>query len=268
MEHAGQKLKRIRERLKLTYRDVEERSQEIARRMSNTEFSIALSRLADIENKGTVPTIYRLYSLCAIYGLEYEDVLGWYGAPLDRLASQALRSEMGATRLLHFKPRGSLATPGPADLEVALEKTTFLSHVLRNWGALPLALLKNIDLRRYRYGLIGLEDGSMYPLLRPGSLVLIDDRARIVSSGWAHEYERPIYFLEHRDGYICGWCDVQGDRLVVLPHPASGAKPSVFRYGTEVDLVGQVIGAATLFTPPERQRGSRSSAASAASPGL
>jgi transcriptional regulator with XRE-family HTH domain len=264
MERAGQKLKRIRERLKLTYRDVEECSQEIARRMNNSEFSIALSRLADIENKGTVPTIYRLYSLCAIYGQEYEDVLGWYGASLDGLASESLRSELAATRLLHFKPRGALAMPGPADVEIALEKTTFLSHVLRNWGALPLTLLKNMDLRRYRYGLIGLEDRSMYPLLRPGSLVLIDDRARIASSGWAHEYDRPIYFLEHRDGYICGWCDLQGERLVVLPHPASGAKPSVFRYGSEVDMVGQVIGAATLFIPPERQRGTQSSAVAAA----
>ncbi len=268
MERAGQKLKRIRERLKLTYRDVEECSQQIARRMNNQEFSIALSRLADIENKGTVPTIYRLYSLCAIYALEYEDVLKWYGAPLDGIAVQAMRSELAATRVLQFKPRGAFAAPGGPDLEVALERTTFLSHLLKNWGALPLSLLNNIDLRRYRYGLIGLEDRSMHPLLRPGSLVLIDDGARIASSGWAHEYDRPIYFLEHRDGYICGWCDLQGERLVVLPHPASGVKPSVFRFGTEVDLVGQVIGAATLFIPPAKQRARRDPATPESSPGL
>ena len=266
MEHAGQKLKRIRKQLKLTYRDVEERSQEIARRMNNSEFSIALSRLADIENQGTVPTIYRLFSLCAVYGLEYEDALGWYGAPLDRIASEALRPGLTATRPLQFKPRGSFAAPAQADLEIDLENTTFLSHLLRNWGAFPLTLLKNVDMRRYRYGLIGLEDRSMYPLLRPGSLVLIDDRARIASSGWAHEYERPIYFFEHRDGYLCGWCDVQGERLVVLPHPASGAKPSVFRYHSDIDLIGQVVGAATLFIPPECQRPSRNAVHATASP--
>jgi transcriptional regulator with XRE-family HTH domain len=250
MDRAGQKLKRIRERLKLTYRDVEEKSQEIARRMSDSEFSIALSRLADIENKGTVPTIYRLYSLCAIYGLEYEDVLQWYGAPLAGLAFDALRAELAVTRALRFKPRGPIAAPRPADLAVPLEKTTFLSHVLKSWGVLPLALLKGMDLRRYRYGLIGLDDRTMYPLLRPGSLVLIDDRARVVSSGWAHEHDRPIYFLERRDGYSCGWCDLQGEQLIVLPHPASGAKPAVYRFGSEVDLIGQVIGAASLFIPP------------------
>src|SRR5215467_14316229 len=71
MEMPGGKLKRVRERLKLTYRDVEEASQQIARRRGNDEFVIALSRLADIENKGTVPTIYRLYTLCAIYRLDF-----------------------------------------------------------------------------------------------------------------------------------------------------------------------------------------------------
>ena len=81
MERPGEKLKRVRERLKLTYRDVVEASQTIARRRSSEEFLIALSRLADIENKGTVPTIYRLYSLCAIYRLEFAEVVSWYGAP-------------------------------------------------------------------------------------------------------------------------------------------------------------------------------------------
>ena len=55
MERAGEKLKRIRERLKLTYRDVEKASQQIAEHRGSDEFAIALSRLADIENKGTVP---------------------------------------------------------------------------------------------------------------------------------------------------------------------------------------------------------------------
>src|SRR3981189_1335780 len=42
MERPGEKLKRARERLKLTYRDVEDASQQIARRRSRDEFVIAL----------------------------------------------------------------------------------------------------------------------------------------------------------------------------------------------------------------------------------
>src|SRR5450631_489849 len=74
MDEAGQKLKKIRERLNLRFRDVEEASLKIAARRNNDEFIVALSRLADIENKGTIPSIYRLYSLCAIYRLDLPEV--------------------------------------------------------------------------------------------------------------------------------------------------------------------------------------------------
>ena len=90
MERPGEKLKRVRERLKLTYRDVERASQQIVvRRGGNEEFAIALSRLADIENKQTVPTIYRIYSLCAIYRLDFREVLRWYGALTSRPSATA-----------------------------------------------------------------------------------------------------------------------------------------------------------------------------------
>ena len=46
MEEAGQKLKRIRERLGLKYRDVEEASTRIAEANQNDKFVVALSRLA------------------------------------------------------------------------------------------------------------------------------------------------------------------------------------------------------------------------------
>ena len=82
---AGQKLRRERERLDLRYRDVEEASQRIAEKFGNSEFAIALSRLADIENRGTVPTIYRLYTLVSIYNLDYSEVLNWYGVDLTAL---------------------------------------------------------------------------------------------------------------------------------------------------------------------------------------
>ena len=52
MEDAGQKLKKRREELKLRYRDVEELSEKIASLHKNDEYLIAISRLADIENRG------------------------------------------------------------------------------------------------------------------------------------------------------------------------------------------------------------------------
>jgi transcriptional regulator with XRE-family HTH domain len=266
MERPGEKLKRIRERLKLTYRDVEKASQQIAERRGSDEFAIALSRLADIENKGTVPTMYRLYTLCAIYRQDLTEVLGWYGVPLDQLASEALHAGLDETHAIQFKPSGTVTVPQPPDLEIDPHKTTFLSYLVRNWGRMPLSFLDSLDLREYRYGLIGLEDWSMYPILQPGSLVVIDEgRRKIAGSGWINEFDRPIYFLEHRGGWVCGWCVLSDNRLLVQPHPASHRAPLVFEYPKEIDIIGQVIGVAMLLES-RKHRHTRYSSAPEKSP--
>jgi hypothetical protein len=131
---------------------------------------------------------------------------------------------------------------------------------------MPLSFLNGLDLRQYSYGLIGLEDWSMYPILPPGSLVAIDEnRRKIATSGWTSEFDRPIYFLEHRGGYVCCWCVLSDNRLLVQPHPASHRAPLVFEYPKEIDIIGQVIGAATLLDSKKR-RHARTQSVAAKSP--
>jgi transcriptional regulator with XRE-family HTH domain len=242
MEEAGQKLKRVRERLRLKFRDVEEASARIAARHGNDEFIVALSRLADIENKGTMPSVYRLYSLCAIYRLEMTDVLEWYKVPLATLPGDANVLELARTHMLGFRPEeGEIQVPLALDPGLDLSRTVFLSRLIQRWGKLPLMLLNNMDLRNHRYGLIGTEDWTMYPLIPPGSLVVIDDsHRRIATSGWSGEHDRPIYFLEHREGYLCSWCTQRDDQLIVLPHPASLREPETYAYPLEIEVIGQV----------------------------
>src|ERR1035441_621003 len=103
MQRPGEKLRHARERLNLTYRDVVTASQKIAMRRNSEEFSLALSRLADIENKGTLPTIYRLYTLCAIYRLDWKEVLRWYGVPLDLMPSDALQIRLDETHAVNLQ---------------------------------------------------------------------------------------------------------------------------------------------------------------------
>jgi hypothetical protein len=251
--------------LKLTYRDVEKASQQLAQRRASDDFAIALSRLADIENKGTVPTVFRMYSLCAIYRLNLEEVLGWYGVPTELLPAESLHLPLNETHAVDFAPSARFAVPHPADSEIDLNSTTFLSHVIRRWGKTGLSLLNGFDLREHRYGFIGLEDWSMYPVLRPGSLVLIDDsRRRIATDGWTSESDRPIYFLEHRGGYRCGWCSSQEGKILVQPHPSSNQKPGWYA-AEEIDVIGQVTGVAMLLESGNRRR-ARSGATPTASP--
>ena len=245
MEPPGEKLKKVRQKLKLTYRDVEQASLKIARRRENDEFGIALSRLADIENKGTIPTIYRLYALCAIYRLDFDQVLGWYGVPRQELASEALQVGLDSTHPVQLAPDPAISVPLGLDTEIDMERTTLLSHLIRRWGILPFNIWQKSDLKRHRYGWIGLQDWSMYPILTPGSLVVVDESLRkIATGGWVNEFDRPIYFLEHREGYICGWCMLHDGQLVIQHHPASHQKPVSFAFPGGIDVIGQVTGVA------------------------
>ena len=257
MDDAGQKLKRARERLNLRYRDVEDASVQIAERHKNDEFTIALSRLSDIENKGTVPTIYRIYSLCAIYRLDFHEVLEWYGLEIAAIPKEAARIVLERTHLIGFgtDDYGDVQIPLSLDPGIDLKKTTYLSRMIQRWGKLPLALLSGLDLKNHRYGYVGSEDWSMYPLVQPGSLVVIDEaRRKIASAGWASEFERPIYFFEHRKGYACAWCTVAGNQLVVQPHPASKCNPEVYAYPEDIDVIGQVTGVAMSLDQGKRRR--------------
>jgi len=267
MERPGEKLKRIRERLKLTYRDVERASQQIAERRRSDEFAIALSRLADIENKRTVPTIYRIYTLSVVYRLDYQEVLRWYGVPTEQMVSDSLQVRLDETHLIHFKPESAANLPQALEQGIDLTQTTFLGHLGRGWGKLGLDFLNTADMRQHRYGFIGLDDWSMHPILRPGSMVLIDQNKRkIAAGGWASEVDRPIYFVEHRGGYACGWCALCGDRLIVEHHPASPAPPSIFQI-SDTDVIGQVAGVA-MHLDSQKRRQARDPATPAPPPDL
>lgn len=261
MEDAGQRLKRRREELNLRYRDVEDASQQIAARRNNDEFAIALSRLADIENKGTVPSIFRLYSLCAIYRLDLIEVLEWYGIDLSQLPGDAALIDVGRTHMVGFQASGvgEIQLPLSLDPGIDLRRTTYLSRMIQRWGKLPLMLLNGLDLKAHRYAYIGTEDWSMFPLLHPGSLLLIDEtRRRIAPGGWTTELDRPIYFMEHRDGYMVGWCSAKDDQLIVQPHPASEQPPEVFAYPREIEVIGQVTGVAMRLQDSSKKRRNRS----------
>jgi hypothetical protein len=127
--------------------------------------------------------------------------------------------------------------------------------MIQRWGKVPLLFLDVLKLEDHRYAFIGTEDWFMYPLLQPGSFLIIDETHRRVSnSGWNNEFDRPIYFFEHREGYSCGWCDLSGDQLVLQPHPASLCSPQIYKYPKDIDLIGQVSGVAMRLDQGRRRR--------------
>lgn len=155
-------------------------------------------------------------------------------------------------------PAGFVTVPIAADPVGDVDGTVYISRIIQKWGAIPVAALGGAEAARRRYGIIGAADCFMYPLLRPGCLVEIDaEQTDIRNETWDNEYERPIYFVEHRDGYECGWCSLSGDRLILVPHPLSGMEHRIFAL-SEVRVIGQITGIAMRLGPvtdlPKRRR--------------
>jgi transcriptional regulator with XRE-family HTH domain len=252
----GRFLKDLRERLGLGVRDVQKTSALIAAEENNPEFYISAARLSQIENEDSAPSVYKLFSICAIYGIDFVDILKRYGADPDRIHHYRDYLKLDATHPVAVKAHSldtTVTLPVRLDPSFRWDTTQLLNRVVALWGKVPAVLLQEIDPRNQMYGFVGLADFTMYPLLRPGALVLIDgDRRRVVQTGWPNESERPIYFIELRDGYRCAWCQVDDARLTLIPHPLSPVAAQSFKFPDEAEIVGQVVGVAMRIVPAER----------------
>jgi transcriptional regulator with XRE-family HTH domain len=241
----GHNLRLLREKLGLTMRDIETASEEIARVRCNEEYSIPISRLSDFETKGVIPSIYRFYSLAVVYRKDLHTILAWYGvdlsAPVSEYAIAAPPRSHLASALAETQ---SLEMPVRMDPSFDPRKTLNFGRMIEQWGTVPMAYLAQFSSVDFTYGYIGSEDLTMYPILPPGSFIQVDEsRNKVVEGGWRAEFERPIYFVETREGYTCCWCTIGREDLILQPHPLSPVQPRVVRH-SQAEVVGQVVGIA------------------------
>jgi transcriptional regulator with XRE-family HTH domain len=243
----GFRLRQIRERLGLTYRDVERASLALSRLHARAQFTVHISRLADIENSGVIPTLHKLYALAVIYHLNPLEISSWYQIPLDRFLHDAISFAAPRTHLMASPD----VLPGHEKISPSYvpDATEFLAPNVATYTGIENILSNGHG--RHRYGCIGLRDRRMEPILRPGSLVLVDVSVRRLQEGqWSNEYDRPIYFVELHDGYRCGWFQQHGTRLAMHPHPLSRCMPESWKTPDEAEIVGRVVGVVTRLPAP------------------
>jgi transcriptional regulator with XRE-family HTH domain len=253
---AGQRLRAARKRLGLSTRDVEEKSEQIALDKRNAEYHVSKTWLTEIEQGQFMPGLFKLYSVGAIYNKSFSELASYFGMRLADLSRD--RASIGVPKT-HLLDRGedeeiqNVSLPVEFKPEFRLDKTNLLSKVVEKWNDVPIGLLQHLDLRKSMYGYIGLEDNTLYPLIRPGSLVQIDPSQRkIILAQWRTEFERPIYFIELPDGYVCSWCQLDGRQLIAIPHPQSRQSVRYFEYPSQAAVVGRVTGVAMRIAD-ERQ---------------
>jgi len=261
MDDAGRRLREAREALHLTTRQVEDASRRIAEKRANRNFAVTISFLSDIETQGALPNLCILSALAAIYRLDLEEVLSWYGIDKAGVVADSQLLPIRNTHLTGFRAgeRGAVALPYYLDPGTDSSRTAYFSRIVQKWGPVPLMLLQAFDPMNQHYGFIGTEDWNMHPILAPGSLVLIDiSRQSIVNQVWNNDFERPIWFLRHEEGYECCWCTLEGDRLTLTPHSLSGRAPRFWKYPDQVRVVGQVVAVAMQIDGLKRRQASES----------
>jgi transcriptional regulator with XRE-family HTH domain len=243
---AGQKLRNLREQLGFTIRDVEAASVRIAESHHNDDFSIPLSRLSDIETKGVTPSIYRLYTLSVVYRRDLREILTWYGIDVNVTGSDLhLAEPPNSHTSTALESTTLLQVPMALDPGFDSRRTMNLSRMIQQWGLVPVTYLSQMLPGEFTYGYVGSEDFTMYPLILPGTFVQIDEKKSKLEEGpWRSEYERPIYFVETREGFVCSWCSITEDKLILQPHPLSPAPPRAIRHPQDAEILGQVVGIA------------------------
>jgi hypothetical protein len=239
-------LRILREQLGFTMREVETICLRIAQKHKNDEYEIPVSRLSDIETRGVIPSLYRLYSLAVIYRYDFYEILSWYGIDLDNIQKDASSVLDSPPRTHRIEAVGkSTRMPVKMDPGFNLRKTTNVGRMIEQWGIVSFAELQKLPLEHFTYGYIGTDDFTMYPLLLPGSFVQVDEtKNEVVEGVWRTEYERPIYFVETRDGYTCTWVSLKGEAIILQPHPLSPVQVRVLRHESEAEVIGQVVGIA------------------------
>jgi transcriptional regulator with XRE-family HTH domain len=240
----GQKLKEIRNRRNIKTREVEEASRRIAQAKGDKRFGISDTWLTQIENGASEPSICKLFSLSAISQVNITDLMRLYGVDADEIEKYEAVAHPRQTQLLPAEALGdNQVIRFPVGFRSRQYKTGLAPGTTEMLGNAPVAPPQHPETRRISYGYIGLDDFTMYPLIRPGSFVQIDSRQNKPQAiAWRNEYERPIFFIELRDGYACGWCELQGDSLLIIPHHSSPGSTRRFVHPREAEIVGRVIG--------------------------
>ena len=78
---SGEILRTVREQRHLTLRQVTDATRQIAILQHHEEFAVSSGRLSEVENKGVVPNIFKLYSLSKAYDVDLREMLSWFGIP-------------------------------------------------------------------------------------------------------------------------------------------------------------------------------------------
>jgi transcriptional regulator with XRE-family HTH domain len=243
MVNIGEKLRAIRELWGLSLREVNEQSTKLATDWGSKSYHISGSFLGRLERGKHEMTVPKLITLSTIYSQPPELLLREFQPAMANPGSGIAPHLPGpnTTQLVNggvLEVQARQLIPDDFTSVPVPEETTLLPPE------------EGLTSSSYRRVIIGRRDRTLAPMIPPGSVVKIDiqKKAILPRKDWTNEYDRPIYLLLTRDGYVCGWCDLNDSGiLTIVTHSLSGV-PFKHWKKKEVDVIGRAVAVALRLT--------------------
>lgn len=244
MERLGALLRNIRTEWGLSLREVKERTDLLAKQWGSPRYASSFSHLAKLELGKHDMRVSTLVSLSHIYSKRPETLVEACLPPEYHRPAFGPFEGPNSTALITegwLYERAEQSVPWSDASSDIPENTALITGHVRSQG------------NRYRKAMVGRKDRALYPMIRPGAIITVDTHQRAIASHkeWTNEFDRPIYLLYTRNGYVCGWCQLteQGTRLNVVSHLMAKLDVLPLAYGKDVEVVGRVVAVSMSLEP-------------------
>jgi len=229
--------------LGLSYKDVVAASERLAATYNNPDMRIGKSTLGNVIS-GSIrqPGTAKLDSLRVILNLSRVEMDAAIGLQPERRFNEQLEMTRART---HELPIDSVTRQRRVKLPILREDADLeMTQILPSrWADVEVEYVSSFYPPHLAYVVVGEEDRNAAPIAPPGSRLLVNKLLNEVRPAEnVNFHERELYFVLTPRGFTCMYAElVPGNRIVLIPHPASGNLREDFRRD-EVKIIGQVVG--------------------------
>lgn len=232
--------------LGLSYKDIVLESERLARLNNNPDMRIGKSTLGNIIS-GSIrqPGTAKLDTLRIILNLSRADMDAAIGLQPERQFNEQLEVSHART---HEVPIDAVTRQRRIKIPILrddanLEDTQFLEGAVKRWVNIEVEYLNLFYPPHLSYVVIGEDDTNASPVAPPGSRVLVNKLlTKVQPAENVSFHERELFYVLTPSGLTCVYAElVHGNKIMLIPHPASGNLREEFNRD-EVTIIGQVVG--------------------------
>jgi hypothetical protein len=237
--------------LGLSYKDVVSESEHLARLNNNPDMRVGKSTLGNIIG-GSIrqPGTAKLDSLRIILNLSRADMDAAIGLQPQRRFAEQLEMTRART---HEVPIDAVTRHRKIKVPIVrdnakLDDTQFFTGSVKRWANIEVEYLSSFYPPYLSYVVVGEDDTNASPIAPPGSRLLVNKLLNKVQPAENLSFhERELFYVLTPNGLTCVYAEIgPGEKIVLIPHPASGNVREEFNRD-EVTIIGQVVG--VLYPP-------------------